>query len=85
MNAKLAFAAFLLCLAFVAAITIDMEAVHAQKKPDAGLSGDKDLATKKGMDALANKKFDQNKLPGKWKIGFAFGSIAAAFAAIKYL
>jgi len=52
----------------------------------ANISADKDLASKKGVGAsLATKKFDKDKLPGKLKISFAFGSLFAAIAVIKWL
>jgi hypothetical protein len=54
---------------------------HAQK---AGGS-DKEMATKKGMDALATKEFDKNKLPGTLEVGLALGSIGAVIAAMKWL
>jgi hypothetical protein len=61
---------------------------YAQKgmgKGDA-LSADKELASKKGVSgSLATKQFDKDKLPGKWKIGFAFGSLIAAIAVVKWL
>ncbi|HOK08089.1 MAG TPA: hypothetical protein PLJ10_00340 [Candidatus Hydrogenedens sp.] len=60
-------------------------AYAAAGKGDA-LGADKDLASKKGISgSLATKQFDKNKLPGKWKIGFAFGSLAAAVAVVKWL
>ncbi len=58
---------------------------HAQKKDDS-IGADKELASKKGVSgSLATKQFDKNKLPGKWKIGFALGSLAAAVAVVKWL
>ena len=47
--------------------------------------GDKSIAGKKGMDSLGTKEIDANKLPGKFEMGLAFGSVVAAIAAIKYL
>ena len=51
----------------------------------AAQSFDQEMAGKKGMDSLGSKEFDQNKLPGKMKIGFAAGSFIAMIAAIKFL
>lgn len=65
---------------------------HAQKSGKAdgaaaktATKGDKSIAGKKGMDSLGTKEIDANKLPGKFEMGLAFGSVVAAIAAIKYL
>lgn len=76
----------LLCLVLLLFITLVVTPSYAQKKDDDLIGADKDLATKKGISgSLATKEFDKNKLPGKWKIGFAFGSVIAAVAVVKWL
>ena len=47
---------------------------------------DKSMASKKGVkDSLGTKEIDSDKLPGKFEMGLAFGSVAAMIAVIKYL
>ncbi len=76
----------LLCLVLLLFITLVVTPSYAQKKDDDLIGADKDLATKKGVSgSLATKEFDKNKLPGKWKIGFAVGSVIAAVAVVKWL
>ncbi len=60
----------------------------AQKKPSAGkdnVSAEKDIASKQGVsESLGKKEWDKDKLPGKWKIGFGFGSLALAVFVMKW-
>ncbi len=73
-------ALFILILGLMVALTTK-DALAA-----ANVSADKDLASKKGVaGSLGSKKFDKEKLPGKLKISFAFGSLFAAIAVIKWL
>lgn len=59
---------------------------EAQKGGKDALGADKSLATKQGVSgSLGSKQFDKNKLPGKWKIGFAIGSVITAIAVVKWL
>lgn len=52
----------------------------------AATTTDKDIASKEGVaGSLGTKEIDSEKLPGKLEMGFAFGSVVAAIAAIKYL
>ncbi len=82
---KLMLVTFVIML-FIAMIVTPVYAQGKGGKGDAALGADKDLASKKGISgSLATKQFDKDKLPGKWKIGFAFGSLAAAVAVIKWL
>lgn len=67
----------------LAAVFVVTEDASAQAK--GASKGDRASANKKGMDVLADKKFDQNKLPGTREYIIAFGSLAGAVAAIKYL
>lgn len=47
---------------------------------------DKDIATKKGVsESLGNKKFDEKKLPSKFKMGVGVGSIFVMIAVVKWL
>ncbi len=76
-------AAFALCLLLCAGICAMVDQASAQ---DAAVSGDKEIATREGVsESLGNKEWDKDQLPGKGKIGFAFGSIIAMIAVIKYL
>lgn len=81
MNKKSAFRGMFLGAGIVLAAVFAAGDAHAQKMG----GSDKEMATKKGMDALATKEFDQDKLPGKLEIGLALGSMAAVVAAIKWL
>lgn len=74
-------AALMFLIASLAIALITKDALAA-----ANISADKDLASKKGVGAsLGTKKFDKEKLPGRLKISFAFGSLFAAIAVIKWL
>ncbi|MFP4502379.1 MAG: hypothetical protein ACLFTT_15365 [Candidatus Hydrogenedentota bacterium] len=48
-------------------------------------SADQDISSPEGMDALATKEFDEDKLPGKLEIGLAIGSIFVMIAVVKWL
>jgi len=74
---------FVLGLGIICVAAFAAGDAHAQKGKGGG--GDKEMATKKGMDALATKEFDENKLPGTLEVGLALGSIGAMIAAIKWL
>jgi hypothetical protein len=78
---KLVLLAVLFCFLSVGMLVLFAD--HAQAGT-AAKNFEADQAQKKGLDALASKKFDQDRLPGKLKIGFAFGSLVAAVAVIKY-
>ena len=81
MNAgKLVLTVLVCCLVSLCLMAVFTDRVSAGSTQ----SFDAAQAEKKGMDALGSKEFDQNKLPGKMKIGFAFGSLVAAIAVIKY-
>jgi len=57
------------------------EPVYAQS---AGF--DRDMATREGVGgSLGTKEFDQQQLPGKFKIGLGVGSIFVAVAVVKWL
>ena len=62
---------------------------YAQKtdpSKKAATTNDKAIASKEGVSgSLGSKKIDAEKLPGKLEMGFAFGSVVAMIAAIKYL
>lgn len=73
----------LVALATVFAIAEDASA--QSKKASTKKKTFKDSANKKGMDVLATKEFDGNQLPGTKQYIIAFGSLAGAVAAIKYL
>lgn len=80
---KIIFLSFILLLLILVIVTPTY--AQGKGKGDA-LGADKDLASKQGVSgSLATKQFDKDKLPGKWKIGFAFGSLAAAVAVVKWL
>lgn len=81
MNKNSALRGILLACGIVMVAALAVGDAHAQK---AGGS-DKEMATKKGMDALATKEFDKDKLPGTLEVGLALGSIGAMIAAIKWL
>ena len=83
MNVKTVLAIGALCLITALALAFLDTPVYAAAG-DGELSGDKDLATKKGLDALETKEFDKNKLPGKLEIGLAVGSIFAMVAVVKW-
>ena len=57
----------------------------ASSKAAVATKGDKSIAGKKGMDSLGTKEIDSNKLPGKFEMGLAAGSVVAMIAAFKYL
>ncbi len=83
MDRKKVLCALALCVALCVALAMWTELASAQRG-DLGM--DKELATKKGVGgSLANKEFDKNKLPGRWKISFGIGSIVLAIAVVKYL
>lgn len=51
-----------------------------------GSGASRDMMEREGVSgSLATKEFDQSKLPGKGKIGFAFGSLVAMVAVLKWL
>jgi len=81
MNKNSAFRGMLLACGIVLVAALGAGEAQAQK----GGGADKEMATKKGMDALATKEFDQDKLPGTLEVGLALGSIGAMIAAIKWL
>ncbi|HNR33029.1 MAG TPA: hypothetical protein PKI11_19210 [Candidatus Hydrogenedentes bacterium] len=72
-----------LCVAVAFCLILLDETAYAARED--GLTGDKALATKKGLDALETKEFDKNKLPGKLEIGIAVGSLFAMIAVVKWL
>jgi len=79
-----------LVLITMAATFVVSEDAMAQKADSAKAAStkkvDKSSASKQGVaESLGNKEIDANKLPGKLEIGIAFGSVAGAIAAIKYL
>jgi len=69
------FAAMVLCLFLAACVLFPTEDAYAQ-------SADQSLATREG---LATKEFDQDKLPGKFEIGLAIGSVIAMIGVIRYV
>jgi hypothetical protein len=72
----------LLCVLVLIAFAMMSDMAYASES----VTGDKDMATKKGVsESLGNKKFDKDKLPSKTKIGFALGSVVAAVAVFKWL
>lgn len=86
MKATIAIVVLVVLLACVTAMVLDPQPVYAQRGADKSLTGDKDLASKKGLgESLGSKKFDKDKLPGPGKIGLAIGSVIAAIAVVKFL
>jgi hypothetical protein len=77
MSQHAVFTACAVCLLLVLALSVFTGEAAAQ--------GDKDLATKQGLDSLATKQFDKNKLPGKLEMGLAVGSIFVMIAVVKWL
>lgn len=72
-----------LCLLVFALFVLVAGQAAAQ---DDAVSGDKGMATKKGVgQSLGNKEFDKEKLPGKLEIGLAVGSFIAMIAVVKWL
>ncbi len=51
----------------------------------AAQEADESMETREGMDSLATKEFDEDKLPGKLEIGLAIGSIFVMIAVVKWL
>lgn len=72
-----------LCIVTALALAFLSERAYAADRGD--LTGDKDLATKRGLDALETKEFEKDKLPGKLEIGLAVGSIFAMIAVVKWV
>ncbi len=72
-----------LCLVLGLCMLWCAEAAHAGDK---ATGADKGIASKEGVsESLGNKEFDKDQLPGPKKIGFAFGSVIAMIAVIKFL
>jgi len=79
---KVVLVGVLACFVCAASLAVFAGDVHAQKK--AG-GADKSMAEKKGVaGSLGSKEFDKAKLPGRYQIGFAVGSLIAAIAVLKY-
>lgn len=85
-NKKLALSILtILLLVFLIDMLLSFPA-QAQKGGKDVLGADKNLASKQGISgSLATKQFDKSRLPGKWKIGFAIGSVITAVAVVKWL
>jgi hypothetical protein len=82
MNQKRLVVFGVVCVAVLLAVMVFTDSASA----DAAGSYDKEMATKEGVaDSLGSKKFDEDKLPGKLKIGFAIGSIITMIAVMKTL
>ena len=64
-----------LCLVLCLGIAMCGGDVHAQGK---------NIAAKKD-GTLGNKKFEEDKLPGKLEVGLGLGSIVVMIAVVKYL
>ena len=84
MTMKTILALCALCVVVCFGLAVFTSTVHAAAK-DSGLSGDKDLATRKGLDSLKTKEFDKKRLPGKLQVGIAVGSFIAMIAVVKYV
>lgn len=51
----------------------------------ANIAAEKDMASKQGVaGSLGKKEWDKTKLPGKWKIGFGWGSLVLAIFVMKW-
>ena len=77
-----------LVLMFGGLVGFSGEAYAAKTDPakKAATTNDKAIASKEGVSgSLGSKEIDEEKLPGKLEMGFAFGSVVAMIAAIKYL
>lgn len=86
LNTKKAVTVVIVCLLITIIIAVVTTPAYAQKGDKDSLGADKDLASRKGISgSLATKQFDKDKLPGKWKIGFAIGSVITAIAVVKWL
>lgn len=86
LNTKKVVTIVVMCLLIVLILTLVTTPAYAQKGDKDSLGADKDLASRKGISgSLATKQFDKDKLPGKWKIGFAIGSVITAIAVVKWL
>lgn len=84
MTMKTVLAACALCMLLCFALAVLSSTVHAAP-PEKGLSGDKELATRKGLDSLKTKEFDEKRLPGKLQVGIAIGSFIAMIAVVKWV
>jgi len=85
MNKHLIVAAVLMCLILMVFLVGMSEEAYAQskdKKAEGATSADKKLATQEG---LGNKEIEEDKLPGKFEIGLAVGSIIAMIGVLKYV
>jgi hypothetical protein len=80
---KQVFLVFMVLAALAVGLALTPQTVWAAAGA-AGGAGLKDLAGKEGV-TLGQKKWDQDKLPGKYQIGFAVGSFVAMVIVIKYL
>lgn len=84
MTTKTVLAACALCVILCFALAVLDGTAHAAEK-EKGLKGDKDLATRKGLDSLGTKEFDQKRLPGKLQYGIVIGSFIAMIAVVKWV
>ena len=95
MNATKILMVLTLCVLLCVMIGMVVDQAHAQKgvggKGIAGrggdLGGDKDLASKKGMDIITSthKKVDESKMPTKLKKMVGIRSIFVMIAVVKWL
>jgi len=92
MNATKTLMVLTLCVLLCVMIGLVVDQAHAQKGLGiAGrggeLSGDKDLASKKGMDVIMStkKRTDPTKMPTRLKKMVGIGSIFVMIAVVKWL
>ena len=95
MNATKILMVLTLCVLLCVMIGLVVDQAHAQKgvggkgiaARGGDLAGDKDLASKKGMDVImsTHKKVDESKMPTKLKKMVGIGSIFVMIAVVKWL
>ena len=71
--------------AVLLAVVVFSDSANVYAADTAG-KGDKSIATKEGVgESLGDKKFEEDKLPGPFKIGFAIGSLITMIVVVKVL
>ena len=92
MNATKILMVLALCVLLCVMIGLVVDQAYAQKGlgiagRGGDLTGDRDLASKKGMDVImsSHKKVDASKMPGKLEKMVGIGSIFVMIAVVKWL
>lgn len=83
MNLKALMLIVAMCVVVCLALALLTSPAYAKEKGTS--SGDKELQTKQGLDSLATKEFDKDRLPGKLEFGIVIGSFFAMIAAFKWI